>query len=316
MRITHMTYARVEHGKTVAPGGMQPAGGGLGDFLSDHIVEFREMTRRRGTTPGEFTDPEAQSAFRDLFRGTDEAFLAAAETLAKRLIARMDHRTSPGLLVCLRADDDLAGERCAGVLKLQVMAEHAAVLEHLASGADQLAAVTDLMTTPGQLQKGALSCSWLPAENVLIGDQLWQDAAYFPAAFGISTFARPGAAVGDLMTALDEIAPGLTAPVARELPSVPSGTPAEVLSALGDRVPGLTGDTQADVAAAMEQRARPARSIDTSRPARGTIRFGEITISGPVTELRDRVTIQAGDAGAADWVITVESADEPRWTYP
>jgi hypothetical protein len=202
------------------------------------------------------------------------------------------------------------------VLKHRRVLRHDLQLEHLASGGDQLAAVTDLMTTPGQLQKGALGCSWLPAENVLIGDQLWQDAAYFPAAFGISTFARPGAAVGDLMTALGEIAPGLTAPVARELPSVPSGPPAQVLSALGDRVPELTADTQAEIAAAMEQRARPARSIDTSKPARGTIRIGEITISGPVAELRDRVTIDSSEAAEAGWTITIESSGEPRWTYP
>ncbi len=80
--------------------------------------------------------------FRSLFSGQEAEFLAAAGTLTKRLIGVMDGRTTPGLLVGLRAPDESG--LVAGVMKLPVAAEHGAVLESLDSGEVVLPAVTPL----------------------------------------------------------------------------------------------------------------------------------------------------------------------------
>jgi hypothetical protein len=70
--------------------------------------------------------------------------------------------------------------RAAGALKLQVVAEHAAVPPALEPGEEALSAVTKLFDKPGDLQNGALVTSSLPEDHVVIGDRLGKDAAYFP----------------------------------------------------------------------------------------------------------------------------------------
>jgi hypothetical protein len=214
-------------------------------------------------------------------------------------------------LICVRAHDD--HEQYGGVLKLQVVAQHAAVLEELASGDVQLSAVTDLLDKPGELQKGALSTSWLAVDRVLVGDQLGQDTTYFPAAFGITTYARAASAVASVLTAVDTVDPDLAAPVAAELPSVPAGDPAAVLAALGDRIPGLTPDLQADVVYILENDPRPVAYIDTSKHATETITAGPIKIAGPVVEMRKHVRILRDADG---WIVRVDSSREPRTTHP
>ena len=189
MEITHLSLAKVAHDATFATAELRDVDDGISAFLGAHINGLRTMTTRSGTSPGSFTDPEARRLFRNLYSGPDSNFLAAADNLTKRLIGRMDARTASGLLVCLRAHDDQ--EQYGGVLKLQVVAPHAAVLEELASGQVRLSAVRDLLDKPGDLQKGALSTSWLAENRIMIGDQLGQDAAYFPKAFDIRAYHAP-----------------------------------------------------------------------------------------------------------------------------
>jgi hypothetical protein len=83
--------------------------------------------------------------------------LTAANTLTKRLTGHTDRRTASGLLVCIRAA--AAPDEVAGVLKLQVVADHAAVLECLETGKEVLPTVTKLLDKPGDPQKGALVTS-------------------------------------------------------------------------------------------------------------------------------------------------------------
>jgi hypothetical protein len=232
------------------------------------------------------------------------------------LIARMDGRTAKGLLICLRANDD--HERYAGVLKLQVVAPNAAVLEELASGEVKLSAVRDLLDKPGDLQKGALSTSWLAEDRIMVGDQLGQEAAYFPAAFGIKIYARPTHATADLFTALDRIAPKLAAPVAAALPSVHSGEPSEVLAELGEKVPEFSPGIQASVAEALESQTRPVAHIDTSSPVTETIRVGAIKISGPISQMRQYVRIEQRHNELQDesWTVIIDSHAEPHRTHP
>ena len=307
-----MTLAKVEHGAVPNTPELGKITAGIDAFLGDHIVGLREKTTSRKTPPGKFTDPEAQRSFHELLAGTDDGFLAAADNLTKRLIAKMDKRAARGLLVCLRAHDE--HERYSGVLKLQVVAKNAAVLEEVAAGKLELSAVSDLLDKPGDLQKGALSASWLADDHVMVGDQLAQVAAYFATAFGIRTFGRPSMAVDVLFAAIDSVAPELAAPIARALPAVPSGEPDKVLESLGERVPELRANVQSDLAEVLANQARPVAYIDTSRPAKETIRAGKITISGPVEEMRQRVHVQ-GEAGDG-WTIRIDSDTEPRRTYP
>lgn len=313
MQVTHMTLTKVAHDSAPDPPELLEIDEGINAFLSDHITGLREMGTKRKTPPGKFTDPEAQRLFRDLYAGDDEEFLVAAGTLPKRLIAKMDRRTSPGLLVCLRAHDN--DEHYGGVLKLQVVAPNAAVVEEeLASGKVKLSAVRDLLDKPGDLQKGAICTSWLADERVMVGDQLTHESAYFPAAFGIRIYGRPAAAVAQLLAAVDEIDPALAEPVARALPAVESGEPEAVLDGLTAIVPELSETVAADIAENLSLRARPVGYIDTTRPATETIKIGGITISGPVADMRARVQISQQHDDR--WLVAVDSQDEPRRTHP
>lgn len=315
MQITHMTLAKVAHDATFAPLELREVDEGVNAFLRDHIKGLREMTSKRRTPPGKFTDPEAQNFFRDLFTGTDDAFLTSAGSLTKRLTAKMDARAAKGLLICLRAHDDQ--EHYGGVLKLQVVAPNAAVLEELTSGEVKLSAVRDLLDKPGDLQKGALSTSWLAEDRIMIGDQLGQDAAYFPEAFAIKIYARPATAVSDLFTAIDDVAPNLAVPVAMALPKVSPGDPTVVLAALGAKVPEFTPGIQTRVANALASQARPVAHIDTTRLATETIKAGEIKITGPVAQMRQNVRIEQNENGPdiGGWTVTVDSPTEPQRTH-
>lgn len=311
MEITHMTYARVAAGAVPGPPKLRPVDEGISNFLSDHIKGLLKITQTRKTLPGRFIDGETRSRFRELAYGTDEDLLSASDILTKLLIGKMDRRTAPGLLVCLRA---AAGrEVIAGALKLQVVAEHAAILEALDNGEEVLSAVTKLLDKPGDLQKGALVLSTLPDGQVLTGDRLERDAAYFPAAFEIQTFTRPSESIGELLGAIAEVEPALTIPVADALPSLQPAEPRLLLATLGNQIPELTQEIQAGVADRLEQRPKPVGRIDTSRAGIETLQVGQIKISGPVLEMQRNVARQILPDGT--WQLVIESPEAPKQTF-
>jgi hypothetical protein len=313
LEIAQMAYARVATDAVPAYPELRPIDKGINDFLADHIRDLRQLTVTRQTQPGRFVDDEAQALFRSLRHDETPAFLATVDSLMKRLIGKMDRRTKPGLLICLRANED--SDLIAGVLKLQVVAEHGAVLERLDSGDEILSAVTDLLDKPGDLQKGALVMSTLPEGQVLTGDRLTgQDAIYFPTAFGIRLYARPSESVGELLDAVEATAPELVAPIAAALPSVPPGDPATVLSELGNRIPDLDGGCQADVAQRLEHLKRPIGVIDTGRRPREQIKIGEITISGPIDAMRQYARINHL-SDEQRWQVVVEGTVEPKRSH-
>jgi hypothetical protein len=313
LEVTHMTYARVATDAAPAYPELRSIDSGINDFLADHIHDLRQLTATRQTQPGRFVDAEAQALFRSLRYDKTPDFLATVDSLMKRLIGKMDQRTKAGLLVCMRANED--SDLIAGVLKLQIVAEHGAVLEKLDSGDEVLSAVTDLLDKPGELQKGALVMSTLPEGLVLTGDRLTgQDAVYFPTAFGIQLYARPSESVGELLDAVEAMAPELVAPVAAALPSVPPGDPETVLSELGNRIPELDGSCQADVAQRLEHRRRPVGIIDTERRSREQIKIGEITISGPIDAMRQYARINHLH-DPQRWQVVVEGTAEPKRSH-
>lgn len=88
-------------------------------------------------------------------------------------------------------------------------------------------------------QSGSRASS-LPDNRVVVGDRLGQDAAYFPAAFGIQIYARPSESVGELFDAIEMVSPELAGPTAAALWSVDPGEPEAVLASLGAQIPELT----------------------------------------------------------------------------
>jgi hypothetical protein len=308
-----MTYARVAADAVPAPPELRPIDTGINDFLADHIRDLRHLAATHQTQPGRFVDGEAQALFRSLRYDETPAFLATVDSVTKRLIGNMDQRTRSGLLVCLRGNE--GSDLVAAVLKLQVVAEHGAVLEKLDSGDEVLSAVTDLLDKPGDLQKGALVTSTLPEGQVLTGDRLArQDAIYFPDALGIQLYARPSEAVSELLDAVEATVPELVAPVAAALRSIPAGNSAAVLSELGNRIPELDGSRQADVAERLEHLKRPVGTIDTGQRLRERIKIGEITVSGPMDAMRQYARIEhIHDQDR--WQVVVEGTAEPKRSH-
>jgi hypothetical protein len=88
-----------------------------------------------------------------------------------------------------------------------------------------------------------------------------------------------------------------------------------VLAELSQKVPDLTASLRADIAERLETAARPVARLDTTRTVRETYQAGEITISGPIDEIRRRVRVAAiGTSAGADgagWRLTVDSAERP-----
>lgn len=309
--LDYVTYARVAPGVASTDAVLRPIDDGVKAFLQDHVTKLDALARSRDSSAGRFTDDGAKALFRDLSAGTQAQFLAAAGALTKRLIAEMNGRTAPGLLVALRSRTE--SELIAGVLKLEVVAEHAAVLEELDSGEVTLSAAANMMDKPGDLKKGALTRTTLRAGEVMVGDRLQYDAAYFPRAFGIQIYARPSEATRELFNALGEVAPELLGPVARHLSDLPPGEIGDVLHALGDRVPGLTEELRLRVIDRLANLPRPAGRIDTQGRYRQILNVGTIQISGPVADMEDLITVQP--AGDGRWQVRIDSAERPDTSY-
>lgn len=305
-----MTYSRVAADATPRFPHFRPIEGGVMGFLGGHVNSLFTMAKAPDATPpGRFTHPDARRLFRELHTGSDAEFLAAADTLTKRLVGRMNRTTAEGLLVCLRAESATNG-RVAGALKLQVVAPNAAVLRALDSGDVVLTAVKDLLDSPGDLQKGALVASSLPDGEVLCGDRVTHIARYFPEAFDIQIFCRPSVAAKAFFDAVQECAESLISEVAAAWPTLRPGSPPEVLAELGQKVPGLTETLRAAIAERLETAPRPVARLDTTRVIKETYQAGQITISGPVEEMRRHVRVVAQPDGAG-WQVTVDSADRP-----
>jgi hypothetical protein len=314
VEITHLTYARVAADAAPRFPDFRPVEHGVSGFLGDHIKSLFAMSRGPDATPpGRFRRTAAQALFRALHTGTEREFLTSADTLTRRLIGKMNRATAEGLLICLRADTPDQG-RVAGVLKLQVVAPNAAVLQALDSGDLVLTAVQDLLDSPGDLQKGALVATSLPDGQVLCGDRVTNLARYFPEAFDIQIFSRPSVATKAFFDAVEEFAAPLISEVAEAWPTVRPGPLGDVLAELGQKVPELTASLQADIAERLETAARPVATLDTRRTVKETYQIGGITIAGPIDEMRRHVHVSRRPA-ADTWQIVVESAGKPTPTH-
>jgi hypothetical protein len=312
MNVRHITYIRVDVGLAPKPSEPQQIEPQVEGFLSAHVEDLIDKaTKDDATPPALFTDPEAEELFRRLHIGTEAEFLDSADQLAARLIAQMSKRTAEGLLVALRAEH--ASGVVAGLLKLQVVAEQGAVLRRLESGQLQLSAVKDLLDKPGDLQKGALVTTSLPAGRLYCADRKDNAAKYFPDAFGIRIFAKPSAATKMFFDAAQRLVPDLVAPIAQCWSDLQPGSVGDVISELGDAIPDLTPQLQEELIEALETAARPVLRLDTTRRVKEIYKAGGITISGPIEEMRQKVSVEhiATDL----WQVVVRSDSEPKLSH-
>lgn len=310
MNISHMTYTRVAGGLTPGYPELRPVDPRIADFLGDHVVDLLDKATRSGASPpAKFTDSEAQVLFRKLHSGMDEEFLESAHVLAKRLIHVMNGRTSEGLLLALRAETKTNG-RVAGLLKLQVAAEHGAVLEKLESGELQLSAVSGLLEKPGDLEKGALVATSLPDTSVYCADRLFAASRYFPEAFSIRLFAKPAGATRTFFDVAHVAAEKHMPQIVEAWATLQPGATREVLAELSEKVGEITPQLQEEIAEALETAPRPVVYLDTTRGLKEIYKIGGITLSGPIEEMRQKVQISQMDHGG--WQITIDSPEEPQ----
>ncbi len=307
MKVRHMTYARVAQGAAPGPAVMRPRDG-LDDFLLDHFRAMHKLATDNHSPFATFSDPAAQALFEQLRAGSNDEFLKAAHELTVRLIVRMDGRMDPGLLLCMQVESGM--QLWAAALKLEIVTPHSAILERLDSGDEVLAAVTDVVDAPGELQKGALVSDPRDGSDVVIGDKLAKDALYFPQAFGIRSEQRASDAAADLVAAVEQIDPKLGRRVAEVLPHVPPGDRETVLDALTEEITTFTSDVRQDVAAALQARPRPVVHVDTQTPLKREVTTAEgIKIVGPVSAMQAVTWAPRQDGG---WRITIDVTQEPR----
>lgn len=313
MDIKFVTYTRVEVGIPPKPQQLREIDEATARFLGDHVDKLlKKATGGGAALAARFTEPDAHKLFTNLYRGTADQFLEAADRLAERLVDAMDSRASDGLFVALRAQSADC-EVVAGVLKLQVVEGHAAVLQQLESGELQLAAVTDMLEQPGNLEKGALVAKSLKDGEVYCADRLQVKARYFPTALGIRRFAAPAEAAKSFFDTAQRVAPALVAQIAAAWPEIEPDYTREVLARLGDEVSGLTAQIQERIIEALEAYPEPVAWIDTQRKVRETYKCGGITVSGPIEEMRQRVTLASQPEGG--WQLVLQSSEQPKLSH-
>lgn len=311
MRIIKVTYAKVAHQQAVHQLTLRPHDAGVDAFLIDHIRELQSKTRGNVAPLARFTSEAAHDLFKSLQSGTDEEFLNAAHSLTANLVGEMDGRAATGLFVCVRVVEH-DGAMSAAALKLQVVTEHAAKLEQVESGELTLAAVRDVLDAPGDLQKGAVIDDPRAGSDVIIGDRLAQDAAYFPRALGIRTEQRAVDTAANLITAVAAHDQGVARTLITVLPQIPPGPTGEVLEQASARVPELTKDVIADVTATLARLPRPVNRVDTAAPVRTQIIADGVTVNfGPAAAQRVRVERDQMEG----WRVVILSDAEPRIEY-
>lgn len=310
MEIVHLTYEHVRPNQLVGSLASQDHDAKVDAFLIDHLHDLAKRSAAGDSPIATFADAVSSDLFAKLQVGTEAEFLDAAKTLTTRLVAEMNGTTAAGLLVCLRARE---GEKLSGAaLKLEVMAEHGAVLEQLASGQIKLSSATDVLQVPGELQKGALVPDSRPGSDVVVGDALAVNALYFPRAFGIVTEQRSSDTAASVVAAVHRHSPSLSQRVATELPKVSPGPVRVVLDKVAEAIPELDQATVAEIERDLVGMNRPVRRVDTGGPVKRVISVDGITISGTAAAM-ENVTIAADPE--VGWRVTITSQSQPREEY-
>lgn len=261
-----------------------------------------------------FHDESRRQRVEDLRSGDDAAFLAAANELALQLTDEMNHvgNAAPGLLVCTTLKEGSA--TMAAVLKLEVVSNEGAVLRRLESGEETLAAVTNVLDRPGDLQKGLVFPDARPNSDAVVGDKAsQQEARYFLRSVGVTLQSRPGSSAPALVVAIGKRASRAVADaVVEKLPSLTDGSPEQVLTQLREAGITISEPVVQEVVTDLARADRPVPVVTVSAPVKGKIRAGGLTISGPASDVRSVTWKQDPQGG---WMITIHTDTEPVPTW-
>ncbi|MBF6345202.1 hypothetical protein IU409_17070 [Nocardia cyriacigeorgica] len=314
MEISHMTYAVVRQGVQIPPVELEPVHEVL-RFLTDHVDGLLVKTRQSDAPPAAFFHDEGcQDYFHSLYSGTTEEFLFAYRALAQRLANAMNGTSKEGLLVGLRVNNAGPAGTVAGVLKLEIVTPNGAALQSNADGSRvRLEAVQDLLDRPGQLQKSAIVTSALATERVFCGDQLYTQSKYFPRSLGIQVHPRPRAALASMLEVARKVAPELGGVLAAAVRTCSAGGVKSVLAEAAKKVPELTAVRQEEIAARLGARAEPVLELDPTRAIKATYKIGDITVSGPASDVEQLISVCESPDGR--WRVTIDSDSQPRLRY-
>ncbi len=101
----------------------------------------------------------------------------------------------------------------------------------------------------------------------------------------------------------------LTGPIVDTVGTCRPGPVPTVLAEIGNKVPELTTPLQAEIEQQLAAHPRPVTELDTSRVVKETYKIGDITITGPIAEIRRLVKKERTSEGV--WRLTIESHEEP-----
>jgi hypothetical protein len=277
-------------------------------FLVSHVEELLKGADSHAAPITSVLDQARKARFEELRTGTNAEFLAAAHSLTTDLVSQMGRVNSKeGVLVCA-SFEDADGDTIAAAIKLQVVSDHGAVLEKLASGDTVLSAVERVLDRPGELQKGLVYPDPRPASQAVIGDKANQsEARYFLLAMGVEAEEHPKKALGEVASALVEASPTASRDnVIRNLGASDSGGLADVVAAATEGI-SLTRPVT-DIVRDLSERERPIRAVDTKTLLKCTIQADAIKMRLPASDL-ERVTIEPSLEGG--WIINVRVDSEP-----
>jgi hypothetical protein len=307
--IEHMTYARVTRDATLGEMRERPRDDGVDKFLTDHLAALLKLGEEDRSPVAGFAEADVAGEFERLRTGTRQEFLAASAVLVRRLIAQMDGRSAPGLLLCLRVST--GAELSAAALKLQVVTPNAAVLQRLDSGEEVLSSASNVLDAPGHLQKGALVLGpGRSRRDLIVTDNSSQDALYFPRAFGIRVEQRAIDGAVDMVNALrGRVSDEALTRVARAMPTLPAGDARSVLNSAAQTEPELTDAVRSEAVEALSARRRPVNQVQTDASLTQVLTADGITISGSVEAMRAVRWSQRDDGR---WEIVAEVSEQPR----
>lgn len=285
---------------------------GVSPFLVSHMDDLLDGAHRDRAPRTRIPVQVNRDRLEALRMGSDEDFLDAASDLAHALSNEMSHvNAKDGVLVCVTFEDS-SDVRYGAALKLQVVSDHGAVLERLASGETVLSAVHQVLDRPGELQKGIVVPDPRSTSAAVVGDKAnVTEARYFLLAMGVEAEQHARRALGEMATALlPYVLAEKQGEVLENLMATEGGPVAQVAAAA---TKGLIAPEVVDaVVGELEGRERPIRLVDTSAPLKTTISAGGIKITLWASDL-DRVTIEPAPDGG--WLISLRVDSEPEVSH-
>lgn len=312
MKATRFCLSVVRRGHAPSKPALGEGIDGVSPFLVSHMDDLFDGAHRDRAPRTKIPVDVNRDRFEALRVGPDEDFLAAADELAHSLSKEMSHvNAKDGVLVCVTYEDS-DGARYGAALKLQVVSDHGAVLEKLASGETVLSAIHQVLDRPGELQKGIIVPDPRSASAAVVGDKAnATEARYFLLAMGVEAEQHAKKALSEVATALlSHVDSAKQGEMLGNLMAADTGPVAQVAVAAAK---GLIAPEVVElVVGELEGRERPIRLVDTRAPLKTTISAGGIKITLWASDL-DRVTIEPASDGG--WLISLRVDSEPDVSY-